>query len=89
MTTISPSFSTEAYAAGAKPDRPKVEPPRPANLRVKDALIVLGISRTSLYKAWKEGWGPSYFLVGKSRRIPLQAALAWRGRPAEVAGGEA
>ena len=85
MTTLSPSFSTEAYAAGAKPDRPKVEPPRPANLRVKDALVVLGVARSTLYKAWAEGWGPEFFWVGKSRRIPMDAALSWRGKPA---GGE-
>ena len=62
------------------------EGPKAINLKVKDALVVLGISRTTLYKAWLEGWGPQFFWVGKSRRIPLEAALAWRGKPAE--GGE-
>ena len=61
------------------------EGPKAINLKVKDALVVLGISRTTLYRAWLEGWGPEFFLVGKSRRIPMHAALAWRGKPA---GGE-
>lgn len=64
------------------------EGPKAINLKVKEALKVLNVSRTTLYRAWLEGWGPDFFWVGRSRRIPLQAALNWRGRPAEVAGGE-
>lgn len=61
------------------------EGPKAINLKVKEALKVLNVSRTTLYKAWAEGWGPEFFLVGTSRRIPMEAALAWRGKPA---GGE-
>ena len=61
------------------------EGPKAINLKVKEALKVLNVSRTTLYKAWLEGWGPQFFWVGRSRRIPMEAALAWRGKPA---GGE-
>ena len=32
-----------------------------------------GIGRTTLYKLWKEGRGPEYFMVGSRRRIPRGA----------------
>lgn len=78
----SPQFSPEASAAGAM----QSEGPKAVNLKVKEALKVLNVSRTTLYEAWKGGWGPEFFWVGRSRRIPMEAALSWRGKPA---GGEA
>lgn len=63
--------------------------PQAVNLKVKEALAFLGISRSTLYKSWAEGWGPDFFWVGRSRRVPIEAARSWRGRPAEAAGGEA
>jgi hypothetical protein len=36
------------------------------------------ISRSELYKAWREGTGPRFFLVGSHRRISCEAAAAWR-----------
>ena len=91
------SFSPEAFAAGdmqsKQPGRTQAEimtgqseGPKAINLKVKDALKVLNVSRTTLYRAWLEGWGPEFFWVGRSRRIPMEAALSWRGKPA---GGEA
>lgn len=84
----SPQHSPEAFAAGTGTGQATFEFPAAANLTVKQALKVLNVSRTTLYRSWLEGWGPEFFWVGRSRRVPLQAALAWRGRPAEVAGGE-
>lgn len=80
-------WTQAAIMAGGRDDQPP-EGPRAANLKVKEALKVLNVSRTTLYRAWSEGWGPEYFLVGKSRRIPLQAALAWRGQGEHGTGGE-
>jgi hypothetical protein len=43
------------------------------------------ISRSQLYEAWKQGWGPRYYLNGKRRRITHAARLEWqRTREAEV-----
>ena len=36
------------------------------------------ISKSELYKAWREGCGPRYFLVGSHRRITVEAAADWR-----------
>ena len=35
-------------------------------------------SRTELYKLWRAGKGPRYFLIGKHRRITDEAAADWR-----------
>jgi hypothetical protein len=45
-------------------------------------------SRTELYKLWKAGKGPRYFLIGKHRRISDEAAADWR-REMEVAAATA
>jgi hypothetical protein len=36
------------------------------------------IGRSLLYKLWREGRGPKYFLAGSERRITVEAAAAWR-----------
>jgi hypothetical protein len=36
------------------------------------------ISRTLLYRAWREGWGPRYHLVGSHKRISPEARREWR-----------
>ena len=44
------------------------------------------ISRSMLYKAWSEGWGPKFYWVGVTRRITSHARLEWqREREAEAA----
>jgi hypothetical protein len=44
------------------------------------------ISRSKLYRAWAEGWGPKFYWVGASRRITHRARLEWqREREAEAA----
>jgi hypothetical protein len=36
------------------------------------------VSRSLLYRAWKEGWGPRFHFVGTHKRISPEARLAWR-----------
>ena len=46
------------------------------------------MSRSMLYKAWGEGWGPDFYWVGVTRRITHRARFAWqREREAEAANG--
>jgi hypothetical protein len=44
------------------------------------------MSRAMLYRAWTEGWGPSFYWIGVTRRITHRARLDWqRQREAEAA----
>ncbi len=44
------------------------------------------MSRSMLYKAWAQGWGPDFYRIGVTRRISHRARLAWqREREAEAA----
>jgi hypothetical protein len=36
------------------------------------------ISRSMLYRAWAEGWGPRFYKVGVTRRITHRARLEWQ-----------
>ena len=36
------------------------------------------ISRSLLYRAWREGWGPRFHLVGSHKRISPEARREWR-----------
>jgi len=36
------------------------------------------ISRSLLYRAWREGWGPRFHLIGTHRRISPEARREWR-----------
>ena len=36
------------------------------------------MSRSMLYKAWAEGWGPDFYWVGVTRRITHRARQAWQ-----------
>jgi hypothetical protein len=47
------------------------------------------ISRSMLYRAWSEGWGPKFYRVGVTRRITYRARLEWqREREAAAAAAE-
>jgi predicted DNA-binding transcriptional regulator AlpA len=35
------------------------------------------ISRSMLYRAWSEGWGPKFYRIGVTRRITYRARLEW------------
>ena len=58
---------------------------------VDDFCAAERMSRSMLYKAWAEGWGPDFYRVGVTRRITHRARLEWqRQREAEAAAaGEA
>ena len=44
------------------------------------------MSRSMLYRAWTEGWGPNFYWVGATRRITHRVRLEWqRRREAEAA----
>ena len=46
------------------------------------------MSRSMLYKAWAEDWGPKFYRVGVTRRITHRARLEWqRQRETEAAAG--
>ena len=36
------------------------------------------ISRSMLYRAWTEGWGPKFYRVGVTRRITHRARMEWQ-----------
>jgi hypothetical protein len=36
------------------------------------------ISRAMLYKLWRQGKGPSFYLIGNRRRITEQARREWQ-----------
>jgi hypothetical protein len=38
------------------------------------------ISRAQLYRAWREGWGPDYYLNGVERRITTAARMRWQAQ---------
>jgi predicted DNA-binding transcriptional regulator AlpA len=46
------------------------------------------ISRSMLYRAWSEGWGPKFYRIGVTRRITYRARLKWQ-REREAAAAEA
>ena len=51
----------------------------PISLTVKEFCRLHRIGRTSFYRLLKDGKLPETFLIGKTRRVPYRAALAWRG----------
>jgi hypothetical protein len=45
------------------------------------------ISRAMLYKLWKQGKGPRFYLIGNRRRITPEARTEWQqAREAETRG---
>lgn len=72
-------------------------PAKRASTEVTDPTLTVGqfcraesISRSMLYRAWAEGWGPKYYKVGVTRRITYRARLEWqreRETAAAVEGG--
>jgi predicted DNA-binding transcriptional regulator AlpA len=39
--------------------------------------VLFAISRSSLYKAWREKRGPKFYKIGQSVRISREAAVEW------------
>ena len=62
-----------------------------ASLTIAEFCQAEKISRSMLYRAWSEGWGPRFYRVGVTRRITHRARLEWQcQREAEAAAtGEA
>jgi hypothetical protein len=57
-----------------------------ASLTTKEFCRAEKISRSMLYRAWKEGWGPRFYRAGVTRRITQRARLEWhREREAAAA----
>jgi hypothetical protein len=56
-----------------------------ASLTIAEFCQAEKISRSMLYRAWSEGWGPKFYRVGVTRRITYRARLEWqREREAEA-----
>ena len=49
-----------------------------ASLTIDDFCRAEKISRSMLYRAWSEGWGPKFYRVGVTRRITYRARLEWQ-----------
>jgi hypothetical protein len=61
-----------------------------ASLTIDEFCQAEKISRSMLYRAWSEGWGPKFYRVGVSRRITYRARLEWqREREAAAAAAQA
>jgi hypothetical protein len=61
-----------------------------ASLTINEFCTAEKISRSMLYRAWSEGWGPVFYRVGVTRRITHRARLEWQHqREAEAAVGKA
>jgi hypothetical protein len=48
------------------------------SLTINQFCLAEHISRSMLYLAWKEGWGPEFYLNGTHRRITHRARLEWQ-----------
>ena len=60
-----------------------------ASLTIDEFCQAEKISRSMLYRAWSEGWGPKFYRVGVTRRITYRARLEWqREREAAAAAAE-
>jgi hypothetical protein len=61
-----------------------------ASLTIAEFCQAEKISRSMLYRAWLEGWGPKFYRVGVTRRITYRARLEWQHeREAEAAAATA
>jgi hypothetical protein len=49
-----------------------------ASLTINEFCKAERISRSMLYRAWSEGWGPKFYRVGVTRRITYRARLEWQ-----------
>jgi len=57
-----------------------------ASLTIAEFCGAEKISRSMLYRAWSEDWGPKFYRVGVTRRITYRARLEWqREREAQAA----
>ncbi len=72
--------AARAGASFSAPDR---------SLTIDDFCRAEKISRSMLYRAWSEGWGPKFYRIGVTRRITYRARLEWqREREAQAVAAE-
>jgi hypothetical protein len=58
-----------------------------ASLTINEFCKAEKISRSMLYRAWAEGWGPKFYRVGVTRRITHRARLEWQRERETAASG--
>jgi hypothetical protein len=59
--------------------------PPDASLTIDEFCKAEKISRSMLYRAWSEGWGPKFYRVGVTRRITHRARMEWQQEREAVA----
>ncbi len=67
--SMSPPDSRSLGASFSIPD---------ASLTIREFCRAEKISRSMLYRAWTEGWGPRFYRIGVTRRITHRARLEWQ-----------
>jgi hypothetical protein len=60
-----------------------------ASLTIAEFCQAEKISRSMLYRAWSEGWGPKFYRVGITRRITYRARMEWQREREAAAAKEA
>jgi hypothetical protein len=60
-----------------------------ASLTIAEFCLAEKISRSMLYRAWSEGWGPKFYRVGITRRITYRARMEWQREREAAAAKEA
>ena len=60
-----------------------------ASLTINEFCQAEKISRSMLYRAWSEGWGPKFYRVGVTRRITYRARMEWQREREAAAAKEA
>jgi hypothetical protein len=86
METSTMSLQHSRASEGDGPHRPHPHRGEPAAYTVDEFCTAHRIGRSHLYKLWRAGVGPRFFLVGNKRRISNEAASDWR-RQGEAAAG--
>jgi hypothetical protein len=77
------------YAKQTAPQASRAFSAPDASLTIDEFCKAEKISRSMLYRAWSEGWGPRFYRVGVTRRITYRARLDWqRDREAAAAAAE-
>jgi predicted DNA-binding transcriptional regulator AlpA len=66
------------------PQADPVLPVGPQSLTIDEWCEAHRLSRSTLYKMWRQGQGPKSYKAGRSRRIGVEADRAWQ-REAEAA----
>ena len=49
-----------------------------ASMTIDEFCQAERLSRSMLYRAWSEGWGPTFYRIGTTRRITHRARMDWQ-----------